>query len=273
MRRVVITGMGVVSPIGHSVTEFWGNLSNGVSGIGPITNISSQGLSNPIAAEVKNFDTEKLFDAKKLPMLDRFSQLGIVAAREAVTDSGLAFEGEMAERTATIIGTGVGGQNTLEEAYNRLLTNDRKIVRVHPFTVPRLMVNAATSHISMEHGITGPSYSIASACASATHAIGTAVHLIRSGLVDRAVTGGAESCLTFGTLKGWEALRVVAGDTCRPFSLGRGGMVLGEGAAVFILETLEDAQKRGAKIYALGRTRDNHSRCQWWCSRHDRRHE
>jgi nodulation protein E len=150
---------------------------------------------------------------------------------------------------AVITGSGVGGQNTIEDSYERLLGGNGP-PRVHPFTIPRLMINAGSSHISMEIGITGPGFTVASACASAIHAMGVTLFLLRAGIMDAAITGGAESCLTFGTLKGWEALRVMAPDLCRPFSKDRAGMVLGEGAAMFVLETEEAAKKRGAKIYA-----------------------
>ena len=149
---------------------------------------------------------------------------------------------------AVITGTSVGGQTTLEDSFTKLIGT--KNPRAHPLTVPRLMSNAGSSHISMLLGITGPGFTVASACASAVHAIGVTLGLLRSGVVDRAITGGAEACLTFGTLKGWEALRVMAPDVCRPFSAGRAGMVLGEGAAMLVLETLEAAEARGAKIYA-----------------------
>ncbi|MEI8395711.1 MAG: beta-ketoacyl-[acyl-carrier-protein] synthase family protein [Rhodospirillaceae bacterium] len=164
----------------------------------------------------------------------------------------------MSERTATIIGTGVGGQNTLDDSYKKLYGDNA--ARVHPFTIPRLMINAATSHITMEHGLTGPSFTIASACASATHAIGHAYQLIRGGIVDAAVTGGAEACVTVGTMKGWEAMRVMTADCCRPFSKNRNGMCLGEGAAIFVLESLEHAHARDAEMLAeiigIGMTAD-----------------
>ncbi|MEC8775478.1 MAG: beta-ketoacyl-[acyl-carrier-protein] synthase family protein, partial [Pseudomonadota bacterium] len=163
-------------------------------------------------------------------------------------DSGISFDGEAGERAAAIIGSGVGGQTTLDNSYYAIYAENK--TRVHPFTVPRLMINAATSHITMEHGITGPAYSVASACSSANHAMGQSFLMVRSGMVETAITGGAEATITVGTMKGWEALRVMANDTCRPFSKGRTGMVLGEGAAVFVFETLENAKARGAKIYA-----------------------
>ncbi len=256
MNRVAITGLGVVSAIGSSAPDFWNSLENGETGIKVITNILTEGLVNKMGAEVKGFDPAVHFDPKKLPMYDRFSQLAMVAGRQAIADSGLKFEGELAEQTACIMGTGVGGQNTLEESYTKLINLGGALgaqsganVRVHPFTVPRLMANAAGCQISMENNILGPGYTIASACASATHAIGTAFHMVRSGMMTAVVTGGSEACLTFGTLKGWEALRVVAPDTCRPFSLGRQGMVLGEGAGCLVLEEWEHASKRGATIY------------------------
>lgn len=253
MRRVAVTGLGIVSPLGSGVPAFWSAVASSTPGITPISNITTEGLSLKFAAEIKGFDPAQHFDPKKLPMYDRFSQFALVAAREAVVDCGLKFEGELAERTACIMGTGVGGQSTIEEAYLKLIGGGQlgvQLIRAHPFTVPRLMANAAGCQVSMEHNITGPGYTIASACASATHAIGTALHMIRSGMMIAAVTGGSEACLTYGTLKSWEALRVVAPDTCRPFSLGRGGMILGEGAGVLVLEEMEHARARGAKIHA-----------------------
>jgi nodulation protein E len=253
MKRVVITGLGVASPVGMNVGDFWQSLAGGKSGITPISNITTEGLGVKFAAEIKGFDPSAHFDPKKLPMYDRFSQLALVAAREAVKDSGIELEGELAEQTGCIVGTGVGGQSTIEESYIKLIGGGplgAQMIRVHPFTVPRLMANAAGCQISMDQGITGPGYTIASACASATHAIGTAFHMIRAGTLKACVTGGSEACLTYGTLKGWEALRVVAPDTCRPFSLGRGGMILGEGSGILVLEDYDLAKARGAKIYA-----------------------
>ena len=248
MNRVVITGLGVISAAGHNAADFWNRVSKGQPSIGSITTIPTDTLNVEIGAEVAGFEPADYFDKRQLGMLDRFSQFGLVAAREAVSDSGISFDGEAGERAAAIIGSGVGGQTTLDNSYYAIYAENK--TRVHPFTVPRLMINAATSHITMEHGITGPAYSVASACSSANHAMGQAFFMVRSGMVDTAVTGGAEATITVGTMKGWEALRVMANDTCRPFSKGRTGMVLGEGAAVFVFETLENAKARGAKIYA-----------------------
>jgi len=249
MRRIVITGMGVISPIGQTVADFQNNLFAGKSGIESAGFTYRNSEVRFPAAPVKNFKAEDWIDAKKSSLLDRFSQFAVAAALQATRDAKIEFSGEMAERSAVITGTGVGGQNTLEESYMKLL-NEQSSPRVHPFTIPRLMANAGSSQISMATGITGPGFTVASACASAIHAMGVTLHMLRSGLIDTAITGGSEACLTFGTLKGWEALRVMAPDVCRPFSINRAGMVLGEGAAMFVLETLENAQARGAKIYA-----------------------
>lgn len=248
-RRIVITGMGVISPIGQNVAEFRKNLFEGRGGIGTLAFPYSGSEVKFPAAPVCDFKPENWIDPKKTSLLDRFAQFAVAAALDALKDSGLHLTPELAERTAVITGTGVGGQNTLEESYYRLLTPGPS-QRVHPFTIPRLMANAGSSQISMMTGITGPGFTVASACASAVHAMGVALHMLRSGFIDAAITGGAESCLTFGTLKGWEALRVMAPDVCRPFSKDRAGMVIGEGAAMFVLETLESARARGATIQA-----------------------
>jgi len=249
MKRIVITGMGVVSPIGNSVATFQSNLFEGRGGIGVLKFLyRGQEVCYP-GAEIKDFRIDDYIDKKKATFLDRFSQFAVGAAQQAFKDSGLILTPEDAERTGVIIGTGVGGQNTLEESYHKILDADGP-GRVHPFTIPRLMANAGASHVSMTLGITGPGFTIASACASAIHAMGVSVSMLRSGLIDTVISGGAESCLTFGTLKGWDALRVMSPDVCRPFSAGRAGMVLGEGAAAFVFETEEHAKKRGATIYA-----------------------
>jgi nodulation protein E len=248
MNRIAITGIGVVSPVGNNLEEYWQALVEGRSGIGPITSIPTERLNIRIAAEVKNHVPEQNFDARIVPLLDRFAQFAVIAARHAVSDAGLIFGEELAQATATIVGTGVGGQNTLDDGYFRLY--GQNAARLHPFTIPRLMVNAGASHISMDLGLRGPTFAVASACASGTHAIGVAFDMIRSGRAAVALAGGAEACLTVGTLKGWEALRVLSADTCRPFSRTRSGLVLGEGAAILVLELLDRAIARNARIYA-----------------------
>jgi nodulation protein E len=248
MNRVAITGIGVVSPVGNDLEAFWHALVEGRSGIGPLTSIPTERLNVRIAAEVKNHVPEQNFSGRAVALLDRFAQFAVIAARHAVADAGLIFGEELAQTTATIVGTGVGGQNTLDDGYYRLYAENA--ARLHPFTIPRLMVNAGASHISMDLGLQGPTFAVASACASGTHAIGLALDMIRSGRAAIALAGGAEACLTVGTLKGWEALRVLSTDTCRPFSRTRSGLVLGEGAAILVLEPLDRAMARDARIYA-----------------------
>src|ERR1700686_1951924 len=244
--RVVVTGCGVVSAIGHTLPSFWSNLVQGVCGIAEATVLSTDQLAQKVVAEVKDFKPQTHFDERELASLDRVAQFAVVAAREALEHSGLSFADGLSERTATIIGTGVGGQNTQDDNYKRLYREGAK--RLHPLTIPKLMANAPASQISMFCGLRGPAFVVASACASATHAIGLAFHMVRSGQVDCAVTGGTEACVTFGTVRGWEAIRVMAPDACRPFSIGRKGLILGEGAAMLVLEPLERARARGAKI-------------------------
>jgi nodulation protein E len=248
MNRVVITGLGIISPLGKNVADVTAWLRSGRTAIGPITVIPTDGLLTKIGAEVRDFDPGAHFTDKQLPLLDRCAQFALVAARQAVAQSGLGFRDGLGRRTATIIGAGVGGMNTLDDSFRRVYGEGAK--RVHPFTVPKLMISAAMSHITMEHGITGPSFTVASACASANHAMGVAFHMVRAGSVDVAITGGTEAVLTFGTIKAWEALRVMAPEMCRPFSRNRTGMVLGEGAAILVLENRARAEARGAEILA-----------------------
>jgi nodulation protein E len=248
MNRVVITGIGVVTPIGNTRDTFWSALVEARSGIGPITIIPTERLNSRIAAQVLDFKPSEHFDPRRESLLDRFAQFAVVAARSALRDSQLELTEELALDTATIIGNSTGGMNTLDDSFSRLYATHG--TRAHPLSIPRLMSNAACSAISMDLGLKGPTYTIASACSSGTHAIGQAFSMVRSGQVPIALTGGTEACLTVGTFKGWEALRVLSADTCRPFSRTRSGLVLGEGAAMFVLETREHAVARGAPIYA-----------------------
>jgi nodulation protein E len=245
--RVVVTGLGAVSPLGHTAASYWQGLKLGTSGIGPITiSAAPAELTQKAAAEVKGFDPLAHFAERQVSTLDRIAQFAVVAAREAIAQSGITFDMPLSLRTATIVGTGVGGQTTHDDSFRRIYLEKR--ARVFPLTIPKLMVNAPASQISMACGLRGPAFAVASACASATHAIGIAFHMVRSGQIDCAVTGGAEACITFGTIRGWEAMRVMAPDTCRPFSKDRMGLILGEGAAMLVLEPLERAQARGAEI-------------------------
>jgi nodulation protein E len=249
MRRVAITGMGCISALGHDAPTSWQAMREGRVGIGPIANIPTELLQVKIAAEVRGFDPGAHFESKRLALLDRVSQFALVAAREAVAQAGLDFRAEgRGDRTACIIGTGVGGENTHDESARRFYA-DRK-PSLHPLTIVRLMANAPACHVTMEFGLTGPSFAVVSACASANHAMTQAFEMVRSGRVDFAVTGGSEACITVTCVKAWEAIRVTADDTCRPFCKQRRGMVLGEGAGIFVLEDWEHARARGATILA-----------------------
>jgi nodulation protein E len=251
--RVVITGWGCLSAQGSTADECWTAMREGRSAVGPITTVPTDILNLRVAAEIKDFDWTRHFDNRRGPLLDRFAQFAVVAARQALAQSGLLDPGgrlpeALGLETAAVIGTGVGGLHTLDDAFRRLYAD--KAVRLHPLAIPRLMVNAGASHVSMEAGAMGPSYAVASACASANHAMADAFWMVRSGRARLAITGGSEACITVGTLKGWEAMRVMSGDTCRPFSIERKGMVLGEGAGIFVFERLADARARGAEILA-----------------------
>ncbi|WP_038616151.1 beta-ketoacyl-[acyl-carrier-protein] synthase family protein [Dyella jiangningensis] len=247
MRRIVITGMGAICALGHDAPSVWKAMTEGRSGIGPIHHIQPGQLRNGgIAAEVVDYDAANFFDDARRSLLDPFSEYALIAAREAIQQSGIRFEGEAASRTAVVIGTGAGGETTRDDMYERLYGEHQG--RFHPLGIVRMMMNAPASQVSMVHGITGPSFVVASACASSNHAFAQAAMMIRSGMIDAAVVGGTEACITLGTLRAWEAMRVLAPDTCRPFSQGRRGLVLGEGAAMYVIETLESAQQRGAEI-------------------------
>ena len=247
MNRVAITGLGTVNALGQDAAATARALRQGHCAIGPLTTIPTDALQIKIGAEVAGFDPLGHFTEKRLSLLDRCSQLALVAAREAVTQCRLDFRG-LPGRVAAIIGSGVGGMGTLDDGFHRLYA--KGLARFPPMTIPRMMISAAVSHITMEHGITGPAFTVASACASANHAIGTAFQMVRAGAVDVAVTGGTESVFTLGTLKAWEAMRILAPDTCRPFSADRMGLVLGEGAAILVLENYDHARARGGPSWA-----------------------
>ncbi|MBK9436909.1 MAG: beta-ketoacyl-[acyl-carrier-protein] synthase family protein [Chloracidobacterium sp.] len=248
MKRVVITGLGVVSPIGNDAASFWNSLTECRSAIGPMTKVDGSTLRFQNVAEVSDFIAADHFDEKSLLWLDPFTQYGIVAAREAIVDSGLELTDELRDRGGVVTGSCLGGKMTEDELFYKLYAEGKQ--RHQPIAIPRAMSNAAASHISMEFGLTGPTFTISTACSSANHAIGQAFWLIRQGTIDMAVAGGSEAPICYGNLKAWESMRVVSQDTCRPFSRDRSGMILGEGAAMFVMETLESARKRGARIYA-----------------------
>ena len=246
-RRVVVTGIGVISGLGRDKESFWKALSQGRPGIRPMELVDRSLLRFQNGAEVPDYDPSFYFDEKDIGLLDRFAQFGVIAARGAVKDAGVEFDAALRERTAIVTGSCVGGQTTEDEGFVGLYRNNSN--RVNPFTIPRTMGNAAASRISLELGVVGPTYTISTACSSANHAIGQAFGMVRNGAVDLAITGGSEAIFSLGFLKAWEAMRVVSPDTCRPFSKDRRGLILGEGGAMLILEPIESARARGAKIY------------------------
>jgi nodulation protein E len=248
LNRVVITGLGVVSSVGQSTQDYWESLIAGRSAFAPPTLGTAAQATDKLVGEVKGFEPAAHFESSQLSLLDRVSQFVIVAARQAVNQSGLAFRDEIAERTAAIIGTGSGGHTTIDDSFHRLYATGA--ARLHPLTIPKAMISAPASQVSMYCGVKGPVFSVSSACASATHAIGQAFHMVRNGSATCALTGGTEASITFGAMKGWEAMRIMSPDTCRPFSKDRKGMLIGEGAAVVVLETLDHARNRGADILA-----------------------
>jgi nodulation protein E len=270
-RRVAITGLGIISSLGLDLAENWQSLTEGRSGIGTLQVQALSGSGQPVdlslvslkiqnAAEVRGFDAAKHFEGGRENYLDRFAQFSVVAAREAMRDAGLTLTPQQKENGAIVCGSAVGGQGAIEAGFVDLYVSGRG--RVHPLTIPKTMANAGASHISMEMGLAGPAYTVSTACSSANHAIGQAFRMVREGDAEMAITGGSEAPLTLGMLKAWEAMRVIAPDTCRPFSKDRRGMILGEGGAMMILEPLEAARARGARIYAeicgFGMTSDAH---------------
>jgi nodulation protein E len=247
-RRVAITGLGIISPLGLNLADTWKSLREGRPGIGAIQSADCSTLRFQNGAEVRGYDALKHFEGGRDAYIDRFAQFSVIAAREALRDSGLELTPEMRELAAIVCGSAVGGQAALEAGFEDLYVQGRG--RVHPLTIPKTMANAGASQISMDLHLSGPAYTVSTACSSSNHAIGQAFHLVRDGRAEMAVTGGSEAPFTIGLLKAWEAMRVIAPDTCRPFSKDRRGMILGEGGAMMILEPLERAKARGARIYA-----------------------
>jgi nodulation protein E len=248
MKRVVITGAGTVNALAQDVAGTLKAFAQGRCGITALDIPDLDRLSIKIGGQVHGWDPEAHFNRQQIVLFDKFTQFTLVAARQAIAQSGLNFDGRLGNEAGVVLGTAGGGVNTWDENY-RAVYEERKN-RVHPFVVPKLMNNAAASHVSMEFNLRGPSFSVATACASSNHAMGQAFHMIRSGMSRAMVTGGSESMLCFGGIKAWEGLRVMSKEACRPFSLNRNGMVQGEGAAVFVFEELEHARKRKAEILA-----------------------
>jgi nodulation protein E len=248
MKRVVITGAGTINPLGHTVPATLQAMREGRCGIGPLEMRDVDRLAIRIGGQVKDYDPDTHYNRQQQALYDRFTQFTLIAAGQAFDQAGLEFAGQLASEAGVVFGTSGGGLTTQDENYRAVYEEGKN--RVHPFIVPKLMNNAAASHVSMEWNLRGPSFTVATACASSNHAMGLAFQIVRSGASRVMVTGGSESMLCFGGIKAWEGLRVMSKDACRPFSANRSGMVQGEGAAVFVFEEMEHAKARGADILA-----------------------
>jgi nodulation protein E len=245
--RVAITGAGTINALGHSVKATLKAMKKGKCGIGALEFDGVERLMIKIGGQVHDWKEEDHFNRQQIALYDRFTQFTLLAAREAVNQSGINFQ-DIGDASGVVLGTAGGGVQTWDENYKAVYAEGKN--RVHPFVIPKLMNNAAASHVSMEYGLRGPTFTVATACASSNHAMGMAFQMIRSGMCKAMLTGGSESMLCFGGLKSWEGLRVMSRDACRPFSLNRNGMVQGEGAGVFVFEDWEHARARGADILA-----------------------
>lgn len=246
MNRVVITGAGTINALGYNVAETLAAMREGRCGIGDLEFRDVDRLSIKIGGQVKGLTPEGVFNRQQLTLYDRFTQFTLIAAKEAIDQSGLDFSGELAAKSGVVLGTAGGGVSTWDDNYRSVYEEGKN--RVHPFVVPKLMNNAAASHVSMQHNLKGPTFTVSTACASSNHAMAQAFQMVRTGMSKAMVTGGSESMLCFGGVKAWEGLRVMSRDACRPFSANRNGMVQGEGAGVFVFEDYEHARARGAEI-------------------------
>ncbi|WP_298975504.1 beta-ketoacyl synthase [uncultured Roseobacter sp.] len=246
MKRVVITGAGTINALGHDVATTMAAMRAGTCGIGALDLRDVDRLSIQIGGQVRGFEAEGRYNRQQMSLYDRFTQFTLASAKEAIDQSGLVFSGELAAKSGVVLGTAGGGVSTWDDNYRSVYEDGKN--RVHPFVVPKLMNNAAASHVSMEYNLKGPSFTVSTACASSNHAMAQAFTMVRSGLAPAMVTGGSESMLCFGGVKAWEGLRVMSRDACRPFSANRNGMVQGEGAGVFVFEEYEHARARGADI-------------------------
>jgi nodulation protein E len=260
MRRVVVTGIGVICSAGRTREQFLESLKHGSCGISRIDPVHAQDLRFQYGGEIKNFVPTDYLSPKEADMIDRFAQFAVVAAREAVAQSGIEWSAELRENAAIVTGSCVGGQSTENQGFFDVYKMGK--TRVHPMTIPKTMANAGASAISLEFGITGPAFTISTACSSSAHAIGQAYTMVRAGMCDFAITGGSEAPFSYGILKAWEAMRVVSPTVCRPFSRDRNGMILGEGGAMLAIENLESARARGAspiaEIVGFGMSADAH---------------
>ncbi len=264
MRRAVVTGLGVICAIGRNVAEFTGALRSGRDGSSPLCSpepdVIPWDLRFKQGAQIPGYSAADYFEPKQADMIDRFAQFAVVAAREAVKQSGIEWTPELRGATAIVTGSCIGGQTTEDRGFVEVYKKGRP--RPHPMTIPKTMANGGASAISLEMGITGPVFTVATACASSAHAIGIAAQMVRSGLCDVALAGGSEATFSPGILMAWESMRVVSPTACRPFSADRNGMMLGEGGAMMVIESDEYAAARGARpiaeIAGVGMSGDAH---------------
>ena len=257
LKRVVVTGLGAITPLGHDVASTWDNAVNGVSGAGPITHFDASKFKTQFACEVKDFDASKYFDRKKIRTLDLYAQYGLVAAEQAIAESGIDSENVDHNRVGVIFAAGIGGLHTFEEEAGYFAVHGAEQgPKYNPFFIPKMIADIAARHISMEHGFRGPNFGVVSACASSTNAIIDSFNYIRLGMADAIVTGGAEAAVYPAGVGGFNSMHALStrnddpATASRPFSASRDGFVIGEGGACLILEELEHAKARGAKIYA-----------------------
>lgn len=256
LKRVVVTGLGAVTPLGNDVETTWKNALEGVSGAGPITQFDASKFKTKFACEVKDFDPGKYFDRKELRKADRYTQLAVAASEESITDSGLDLEKENLDRIGVIVSAGIGGIKTFEEEVVNYTKHEELGPKFNPFFIPKMISDIASGLISMRHGLRGPNFGTVSACASSTHSAISAFDIIRLGKADVIVAGGAEAAISISGVGGFNALTALSTrndspeTASRPFSASRDGFVIGEGAACLVLEELEHALARGAKIYA-----------------------
>jgi len=263
--KIVVTGMGVICAAGNNLAEFSTQLfneqKNYLTNFHPPTLFESSLLPNILAAEVRNYNEKERFTAAELKQFDRFTQFALIASSQAIKQANIEITAQNSHRISAIFGTGIGGQTTLEQSYQQRYCENK--TRAHPFTVPKLIPSAACSQISIKYGITGPSFTTSSACSSSGHAITMATLMLRSGLIDVAIVGGSEACITEGNFYAWQGLRVMSAKNCSPFAADRSGLIIGEGAGCLVLETATHAAKRNAKVYAelagIGMSSDAHN--------------
>ena len=257
LKRVVVTGLGAVTPLGNNPEETWKNLLNGVSGAAPITLFDASSFKTQFACEVKDLKVNDYIDRKEARKMDRYAQLAIIAAKQAVQDSGMNLDEEDKNRIGVIYGVGIGGIKTFEEEVGYWATHQENGPKFNPFFIPKMIADIAAGHISIMYGFHGPNFATTSACASSTNALADAFNLIRLGKANVIVSGGAEAAITPAGVGGFNAMHALSTrnddpeHASRPFSASRDGFIMGEGAGCLILEELEHAKARGAKIYAV----------------------